>query len=96
MKNKTQNFKAFDLREKFTADEKSEVISTIQKYHWFTENHPNFKIGDVIEFVGGYNDDILYKSEIIGFTKDKEIFVLWDCYWFSIKEEEKRQIKITK
>ena len=42
-------------------------------------------------------NDILYRSEILGFDKnDSDIYVLWDCYWFPIKDTEIRQIKIIK
>lgn len=58
------------------------------------EKHPKFKIGQIISFYGGYNADILYKTKIKGFDKDENIYVLWDCYWFPIKDEPKRKIKI--
>lgn len=57
------------------------------------QEHPKFKIGEIISFWGGYNNDIRYKSFITGFGKDGEIYVLWDCYWFPIKDEPKRKIK---
>lgn len=53
----------------------------------------NLKTGDIIEFLGGYNNDILYTTEILGFDKDGDIYVLWDCYWFPIKNEPKRNIR---
>lgn len=53
-----------------------------------------FRVGDEITFLGGYNDDILYRSKIIGFDGDGEAFMQWDCYWFPIKlDSEKRQVK---
>ncbi len=56
--------------------------------------HPKFKVGQVILFWGGYNNDIRYRSEIIGFNEDGEIYVMWDCYWFPIRDEESREIEL--
>ena len=55
--------------------------------------HLRYKIGQVIEFNGGYNNDIRMKSRITGFDNDGGIYVLWDCYWFAIKDEERRDIE---
>lgn len=71
--------KAIDLRKQYQ-DIKSEAIKKIRSYKDFTENHEKFKIGDVIEFFGGYYDHILYKTEILGFDEQGYIYVLWDCY----------------
>ena len=62
----------------------------------FTEMYGNFEIGDIIEFNGGYNNDIRYTTEILGFDQDGDIYLLWDSYWFPIKDEEKRAIKMIK
>ena len=44
----------------------------------------NLKVGDKILFYGGYNRDILYLSEILGFNNEDGAYVLWDCYWFPL------------
>lgn len=49
--------------------------------------------GDVIEFTGGYNNDIRYTTEVLGFDKDDEIYLLWDSFWYPIRKEESRSIK---
>lgn len=54
--------------------------------------NPDLKINDVISFWGGYNNDIRYTSKILGFSEDG-IYVLWDCYWFQIRDDDIRQIK---
>lgn len=69
-------------------------ISKIKEFKTYTERHPNFKIGDVIQFYGGYNNDILYQTEILGFDVDNEIYVLWDCYWFPIQDDIRRNINL--
>jgi hypothetical protein len=51
------------------------------------------KAGDVIEFTGGYNNDIRYTTEVLGFDKDGDIYVLWDAFWYPIRDEESRTIK---
>lgn len=45
------------------------------------------KIGDRVEFIGGYNDNILFEATIAGFYSDGEILVPWDCYWFGVKRD---------
>ena len=43
------------------------------------------KAGDVVEFTSGHNDNIRYKTRILGFDlKDGEAYMLWDCYWFTV------------
>lgn len=54
--------------------------------------HPKFKVGQVIWFTAGYNNDIRYKTSITGFDKDGDIYLLWDCYWFPIRDEQDRDI----
>lgn len=83
---------AIDLRKQYQGI-KIKAVEKIRTYKSFTENHEKFKIGDVIEFLGGYYNHILYKSEILGFDKDGGIYVLWDCYWFDIKDNEVRKIR---
>ena len=57
--------------------------------------HPVFKVGQIIEFNGGYYNDIRFKSKITGFDKDGGIYVVWDCYWFPIHNDEIRKIEVT-
>lgn len=83
---------AINLIEKYQ-EKRQEFIKKVREMKCFMEEHPKFKIGDKISFYGGHNNDILYHSEIIGFDTDKDIFVLWDCYWFPIRDEERRKIK---
>lgn len=56
--------------------------------------HPKFKVGQAITFWGGYNNDILFKSVITGFDNDGEIYVLWDCFWSPIRDDDKRKIQL--
>ena len=90
---------AINLIEKFQ-DRKEEFLSKLENKYYFTKNNDTnkkFEVGQIIEFYGGMNNDILYRSEILGFDKnDSDIYVLWDCYWFPIKDTEIRQIKIIK
>lgn len=60
------------------------------------KSNTKFKVYDVIEFVGGFNNDILYTSKIMGFDNEGGIYVWWDCYWFPIKDDEVRQIELVK
>ena len=47
------------------------------------------KKGDVIEFWGGYDNDIRFRSRIHGFDSDGKAYVNWDCYWFPVDLTEK-------
>ena len=71
-------------------------IEAFKQRDYITQAHNKFKVGQIIEFWGGYNNDIRYRAEIFAFDKDGEIYVLWDCFWFPIKDETKRDIKLFK
>lgn len=73
-----------EIREKFSEFK--------HKIKGFAETDGTLSVGDVIEFFGGFNNDIRYSTEIIGFSHEGEIYLLWDCYWYPIKNEEKRNI----
>ncbi|MRM84284.1 hypothetical protein [Riemerella anatipestifer] len=79
---------AIDLRP-FNKWQKHQFINSLkEKYKVdYTTVHKNFKIGDVVEFYGGYYNHILYRTEIIGFDQSGNLYVLWDCYWFPVKQE---------
>jgi len=69
------------------------------KHKDFTDKNEaaGLKTGDIISFYAGYNGDILYSSEILGFDRDGDIYVVWDCYWFPIRPNDtSRQIKVLK
>jgi hypothetical protein len=84
---------AINLIEKYDGrfDEKIEAMNLSTKYM-----SAKFRVGDIIQFLGGYNGDILYTSRITGFDDDGGIYLVWDCYWFPIRDEEKRHITLIK
>jgi hypothetical protein len=84
---------AFDLIERYQSL-KDSAIQTIKSYRIYSDSHPNFTIGDIIEFYSGYHNDILYRSEIIGFDTDGDIYVLWDCYWSPIRNDNQSRINL--
>lgn len=57
-----------------------------QKIKGFTNVNEKFnlKTGDIIKFISGENQDMIYISKILGFDSDGEAYILWDCYWFPI------------
>lgn len=69
------------------------IVAGIEKLQ-LQKEHPRYKIGQVIEFNGGYENDVRMKSRITGFDNDGGIYVLWDCYWYPIKDEMHRNIKV--
>lgn len=73
--------------------ENKELIEKIKGFELLQE-HPKYKVGQVITFIAGYYNNILYQSKIIGFDKEEQIYVFWDCYWSPIRDEPKRQINI--
>lgn len=86
-----------NLNEKYTKNDKIRFTKSLKsKFKNIIDKHPKFKVGDVISFWGGFNDDIRYTSTILCFDTDGDIYVLWDCYWFPIKDEKKRDIKLLK
>ena len=94
--NNTTDFLKLNLIEKYQKD--TELLASWNKYkskiQGFKKSHEGYKIGDTIEFIAGYNDDILYTTIILGFDYEGDIFVLWDCYWSPIRlTDKRRQIK---
>ena len=85
-----QKMLEIDLRKKSEGHrQKALALEGLQK------TNGKFSRGDVIEFWGGYNNDIRYTAEISGTIND-EIYLIWDCYWFPIRDENNRDIKLIK
>ncbi len=59
-----------------------------------SENKTKFKVGQVITFLTGYNNDILASATIKAIDIN-DIYVYNDCYWFPILDEKIRNIKNT-
>ena len=43
--------------------------------------------GDKILFKNGYDVEMI--SEIIGFNEDGDAYMLWDCYWFPVRLQDR-------
>ena len=39
------------------------------------------KRGDIVVIQSGYNDDINYRIEVLGFDKEGMCYFVWDCWW---------------
>lgn len=52
-------------------------------------NELNLKTGDIVSYISGYNDDIIYTSKILGFDSDGKAFILKESYWFAIDLSKK-------
>ena len=85
-----------DLLKKYSEERKQEYKQGFLNKVNSIDTHPKFKVGQVISFIAGYYDNIRYTTEITGFNEEGEIYVLWDCYWFPIRDEAVREIKIIK
>jgi len=87
-----ENLQKFNLIEVLERSlDKERILAGIERMEFITE-HPKFKVGEIIEFTGGFRNDIRFTSKITGFDKDGGIYVVWDCYWYPIKDDEIRQI----
>ena len=81
-----ERYLKIDLIEKYKND-----IVLLEKIKNFTiENSKSnenkelgLKVGDTILFIAGYNNDIEYKSNIVGFDENSNAYLFWDCYWFA-------------
>lgn len=52
-----------------------------------------FKIGDTVEFNGGYSNDIRYRATIKGIDNN-DLYVFNDSYWYPIQDTPERNIVI--
>ncbi len=82
-----------DLTKKSNYQEWARKAGEFAEKHKLTLFNGKFKVGDKIQFLGGYNENTLLQTEIFGFDGE-EIYIIWDCFWFAIKDEEKRKIKL--
>jgi hypothetical protein len=55
--------------------------------------NPKFKVGDVIQFLTGYDYNILAEAKIKGINGN-DLYVYNDAYWFAIQDNEQRKIRI--
>jgi len=72
-------------------DEKSnskEAIDYCKKHGFDKGQHKYLKVGDIIEFWTGYNDDIRARASIKGINGD-DLYVYNDCYWYPINGTDK-------
>ena len=79
------------LKSKYAADHRLEAVKLAEQ-HKDAENKTRFEVGDIITFWSGYNNDIRVRSEIMSINGDN-IYVLWDCYWFPIRDDEVREVE---
>lgn len=93
-----EKYKDTDIKEKF----KSYAQFREDMGFPFLQSAHGLKVGDMIKFWGGYDGNIEFTSEILGFSDTGFIYVLWDCYWNAIsveriiKEENHENIRLRK
>ncbi len=85
--NNTQQI--WDLDEK--ANNPAEVKRYMRLHGLDKGQHPEFAIGDVLEFYTGFNDHIRARARIKGIC-GKDLYVYNDCYWFPIQDDARRKI----
>jgi hypothetical protein len=51
-----------------------------------------FNRNDTISFWGGMNNDLRFTSRIMGIDDEDGIYVIWDCFWYPIKNVPEREI----
>lgn len=87
MENLIERYKDSTIKEQFAR------FITTMKGSKDTNEEIGLKTGDVVSFWGGYNGDIRFVSEILGFNSNGDAYMFWDCYWFGI-DLQKREFKI--
>jgi len=88
------NILEVNLLEKYSDERKQEYRQSFLNKVKSIDTHPKFKVGQIISFIAGYHNNIRYTTEIIGFNKEGGLYLLWDCYWFPVRDEPIREIKI--
>lgn len=64
--------------------------------HKASSDKHDFKVGDTVVIVAGYNEDIYYTTKVIAIDKHTDdLYLFWDCYWLYI-ESTKRNISKVK
>ena len=85
----TIEYLKINLLEKYDEDRQKKYTEAFEQYKSkltsFKESHKYLNVGDTIEFISGYNLDIIYTTKILGFDSEDNIYVLWDCYWSPIR-----------
>ena len=94
--NPNVKYQKFNLLDRYKAngsdieyEEKFNIFKN--KVKGFTDSNDilNLKTGDIVSFISGYNDDIIYTSKILGFDNDGHAFILWECYWYAVDLSKK-------
>ncbi len=80
-----------DLIKKTQGHTKEEALKWMKDKDIDLKTTDEITIGSIIEFTGGYHNDIRYKSEVIGIDLEGNLYLMWDCYWFSIRPNDKRR-----
>lgn len=83
----------WDLTKKENYESLKEKCKEFAEKHKLEISNGKFKAGDLIKFMTGENDDILACAEILGFEENK-IYLIWDCFWFGIEDDQRRKIEI--
>lgn len=79
-----------DLEKDYTKEKRIEFL---EKNGYDKGTHPDYKIGDIIQFMTGFDNDILAQASIKGIDEN-DLYVYIDCYWFPINAlDQSRQIK---
>ena len=70
-----------------------QVKEYMRKHGLDLGTNPKFRVGMVINFFTGYNNDIRARARIKGINGN-ELYVYSDCYWYPIKDDTGRNITI--
>lgn len=80
-------------------DEKPYNYAPAERTQWLRSRgydkgtHPKFRVGQVIQFWTGYNNDIRAQAVIKG-IEGGNLYVYNDAFWFPIQDDETRKIVI--
>lgn len=63
--------------------------------HKASSDKHDFKVGDTVVIISGYDNNIHYTTKIIAINKYTDhLYLYWDCYWVDIDIERRRVRKV--
>lgn len=82
--------------EDYTKEEREAYFA---KLDYMDDSKSRYKVGDIIEFTTGYNNDIRARASVKAVQHRDAItyyYVYNDCYWLPIQDTEDRAITLIK
>ena len=75
-------------------DEERKAFEAKVKDYSLENKGLNLKAGDKVNFISGYNSDLRYIAEILGFNEEGKAYILWQCWWFPVDLPKRDYFKV--